>query len=228
MVNILTISLPERLYQINKQGIVMKLYYSQGACSLVVRIIINEMGLDAEFESVNLHTKKTQSGKDFLTINPKGAVPALEVQTGEVLTENAVILQYVCDTSKACTLLPQPGEFQRYRVLEWLNYVTTELHKSMGLLFNPTISEALKKDIFIPLIKTKFDYVNRHLQNHSYLSGDTFTLPDAYLFVMLLWCSHFKIDLMPWSNLKRYFEHLHQRKSILTALHEEGIVVSKR
>lgn len=205
----------------------MKLYYSQGACSLVVRIIINELGLDAEFESVNLQTKKTQSGKDFLTINPKGAVPALEAQNGEILTENAIILQYLCDTSKTTNLLPQQSEFQRYRVLEWLNYITTELHKNMGLLFNPTISEASKKDIFIPLIKTKFDYINRHLQNHSYLLGDTFTLPDAYLFVMLLWCRYFKIDLTPWSNLTGYFDRLNQRQSIQYALNQENIGTSK-
>lgn len=201
----------------------MKLYFSKGACSLVVRIVINEIGLESEYESVNLKTKKTESDNDFLTINPKGAVPTLEIAKGEILTENAIILQYLCDTSHATQLLPQLGDFNRYRVLEWLNYISTELHKGMGVLFNPSISEELKNDVFIPLIKNKLNYVNRYLQNQPYLLGEQFTLPDAYLFVMLLWTSYFNLDLKEWSNLTWYFDALKQRKSIQHALKQEGI-----
>jgi glutathione S-transferase len=201
----------------------MKLYFSKGACSLVVRIIMNEIGIDSEFESVNLKTKKTESGDDFLAINPKGAVPTLKVKNSEILTENAIILQYLCDTSKATQLLPQIGDFNRYHVLEWLNYIATELHKSMATLFNPSISQELKNEIFIPLIKTKLNYVNRHLQNHQYLLSDQFTLPDAYLFVMLLWTSYFNIDLKEWDNLTQYFDTLHHRESIQHSLKQEGI-----
>ena len=201
----------------------MKLYFSKGACSLVVRIIINEMGLPAEFESVNLKTKKTGTGKDFLSINPKGSVPTLEVDNGAILTENAVILQYLGDISKATHLLPPVGDFNRYRVLEWLNYITTELHKSIGVLFNPSITQELKNDLFIPLIKTKFDYVNQHLKDHAYLLGDEFTLPDAYLFVMLRWAAYFHFDLKEWEHLLRFFNALNQRKSVQHSLKEEEV-----
>lgn len=200
----------------------MKLYFSKAACSLVVRIIINEIGIDSEFESVNLRTKKTASGEDFLTINSKGAVPTLDIQNGEILTENAVILQYLCDISKATQLLPPIGDFNRYHVLEWLNYISTELHKGMGVLFNPAISQELK-DIFIPIIKTKLNYVNHHLQNHHYLMGDQFTLPDAYLFVMLMWTRYFNIELSEWENLTRYFDTLHRRDAIQLSLKQEEI-----
>jgi glutathione S-transferase len=201
----------------------MKLYFSKGACSLVVRIIINEIGIDSEFESVNLKTKKTESGHDFLAINPKGAVPTLEVKNGDILTENAIILQYLCDASQATQLLPKIDDFQRYHVLEWLNYIATEIHKSMATLFNPSISQELKNDVFIPLIKTKLNYINRHMQTHHYLLGDHFTLPDAYLFVMLLWTRYFNIDLKEWENLVRYFDALHHRESIQHSLKQEGI-----
>lgn len=201
----------------------MKLYFSQGACSLVVRIIINEIGIDSEFESINLKNKITASGKDFLTINPKGAVPTLALQNGKILTENAVILQYLCDTSKAVQLLPQVSDFKRYQVLEWLNYISSELHKSMGVLFNPSISQELKNEIFIPLIKNKLNYVNLHLQGSHYLLGDNFTLPDAYLFVMLLWTKHFNLDLKEWDNLARYFNTLKQRESIQQSLKQEEL-----
>ena len=199
----------------------MKLYYAPGACSLVVRIIINEIGIESEFESVNLKTKTTESGDDYLAINPKGAVPALQLSNGNMLTENAVILQYLADSSKATQLLPQITDFNRYHVLEWLNYITTELHKGIGILFNPAISDDLKNSLFIPLIKSKLDYVNNHLQNHTYLLGDHFTLPDAYLFVMLRWTIYFKLNLKEWNNLTRYFAELNNRPSIQQSLKQE-------
>ncbi len=199
----------------------MKLYYTPGACSLVVRIIINEIGLKSEFESVNLKTKTTETGEDYLTINPKGSVPALQLKNGDILTENAVILQYLADDSKATQLLPPTTDFNRYRVLEWLTYITTELHKGIGILFNPTISEDLRNNFFIPLIKSKLSYVNNHLQQHKYLLGEQFTLPDAYLFVMLRWAIYFKIDLKEWSSLTQYFAKLSDRSSIQLSLKQE-------
>jgi len=201
----------------------MKLFFSKGACSLVVRIVINEIGLDSKFESVNLRTKKTESGEDFLTINPKGGVPVLELPNGEILTENAIILQYLCDKSNANQLLPQVDDFNRYKVLEWLNYISTELHKGMGLLFNQAISQELKNEILIPMIKTKLNFVNHHLQNNKFLMGEKFSLPDAYLYVMLLWTSYFNVDLKEWVNLTRYFDALNHRKSIQLSLKQEGI-----
>lgn len=204
------------------KGNVMKLFYSKGACSLTIRIIINEIGLKAEFESVNLANKKTETGKDFFTINQKGAVPALQLDNGLIFTENAAILQYLADTSHATELLPEPGHFERYRIIEWLNYVATEVHKSFGALFNPTIPQQLKDDLFIPLIKGKLGFINKHLEKYKYLAGDKFTLPDAYFFVMLTWATHFKININQWSHVAKYFEDLKKRKSIQQSLKDEG------
>ena len=199
----------------------MKLYYTPSACSLVVRIIINELGLKSEFESVDLHNKKTATGADFLAINSKGSVPALQLDDGQLLTENAVILQYLADTAHANSLLPAIGDFKRYRVLEWLNYTATELHKSIGILFNPAITEEMKTTFFIPLIKTKLNFLNQHLQNHQYLMGEDFTLPDAYVFVVMQWALYFKFDLTKWENISRYLNELRHRKSIQESLKQE-------
>lgn len=201
----------------------MKLFYTKGACSLVVRIVINEIGMKAEYEAVDLATKKTESGQDFLKINPKGAVPTIMLNNGEILTENAAILQYVADTNKAYSLLPKMDDFKRYRVIEWLNFTTTELHKSFGPLFKPDLSEEVKEKFFIPLLKTKLTYVDKHLHHNKYLVGDEFTLPDAYLFVMLMWAHHFKLESAEWGNLKRFFNEVKDRKSVQQSLKEEGL-----
>lgn len=201
----------------------MKLYYSKGACSLTVRIIMNELNIACDYESVDLKTKKTESGANYLEINPKGAVPAIVIDDGEVITENAVILQYLADTQKAYGLLPAVGNMKRYRVLEWLNYVTTEMHKGVGILFNGAIPQTIKDEIFIPLIKHKFTYLNQQLENKKYLVGNDFGLPDAYLFVILRWAVFFKFDLTMWPNLQRYFEGLKSYPAIKQSLAEEGL-----
>lgn len=201
----------------------MKLFFSKGACSLVSRIILNELALPAEYEAVDLSTKKTATGGDFLKINPKGAVPTIITNDSEILTENAVILQYLADTNNATQLLPALGDFKRYRVLEWLNYVATELHKNFGPIFNSDIPQEIKNNFAIPLLKKKFTFIDKHLQNHKLLSGEHFTLPDAYLFVMLLWAAKLKIDLSELSNISLYFNDLKKRDSILRSLQDEGI-----
>src|ERR1700722_11200544 len=136
----------------------MKLYYTKGACSLVSRIIINELKQRCNYISVDLHTEKTEDEKDFLKINPKGAVPTLITDNNEVLTENAVIIQYLADQNNATTLLPKIPDFQRYRVLEWVNFAATDLHKNLGILFNPSITSEMKDTIFFPLILKKLKY----------------------------------------------------------------------
>lgn len=201
----------------------MKLYYTKGACSLVVRIIINELGLQSNYESVDLKTKRTASGRDFLMINPKGAVPVLQTDDDEILTENAAILQYLADKQHVTPLLPAMGDFKRYRVIEWLNYIASDVHKSFGGMFNPTIPQATKESIFVPLIETKLSYVDQHLQANHYLLGQSFTLPDAYLFVMLSWAYSLKFDMNQWPALTRYFDELKERKSIQKSLIEEGL-----
>lgn len=201
----------------------MLLYYSKGACSLAVRIMLHEMGIEAQFESVDLGSKKTQSGQNFLEINPKGFVPVLVLEGGEILTENTVIQQYLADKYKAFDYLPPANDINRYHVLEWLNFVSTEIHKSCGPLFNSQIPDALKESIFVPALKSKLAFVEKHLSTQSFLMGDKFTSPDAYLFVVLRWMSHFKIDINQWPSLTRYFAEIKKRKSVEQSLKEEGI-----
>jgi glutathione S-transferase len=200
----------------------MKLYYSKGACSLAVRIALHEMNIPCEFEAVNLKTKQTESGEDYLKINPKGAVPTL-LDGKEVITENAVIQQYLADKQKATNLLPPIGDIKRYKILGWLNYVSTDLHKDCGLFFNPHMPEDVKENIFRPLLKNKLLAVDQHLQKNTFLADEQFTLPDSYLFVILTWLPYIKLDITQWPNLQRYFIELKQRKSVQQALQEEGI-----
>lgn len=201
----------------------MKLYYSKGACSLSVRIAINEMGIKCDFESVDLKTKKTESGQDYWTINPKGSVGALEIKPHEVLTENVAIMQYLADTNHATNLLPPVNDFKRYRVLEWLNYITTEVHKSFSPMFNKELPTNIRDSIFIPALLKKFKYLDDHLQSSKYLVGNEFTLPDGYLFVMLTWAKKFNIFNTEWKNLQRYFDQLKQRESIKESLVQEEL-----
>jgi glutathione S-transferase len=200
----------------------MKLYYSKGSCSLAIHIIMNEIGINAEFEAVNLSTKKTSTDVDYFTINPKGSVPALLTPENKILTENAVIQQYLADIYKAHTLLPVVGDFQRYKVLEALNFVSTDLHKSCSPLFNPNVPEDLKETVFRPLLKTRLHYVEKQLQKNKYFGGDHFTLPDSYLFVILTWLPRLKIDITEWPTLLTYFETLKQRESIKKSIQQQN------
>lgn len=202
----------------------MKLYYSKGACSLVPRIVINELGLNSNFEAVDLKTKKTEKNTDFLTINPKGAVPTLETDDKQILTENAVILQYLADKNNAKKLLPPVGDFNRNRVLEWTNYATTELHKTMGSLFNPNMPQEIKDNVIIPLVKQKLNYVNQYLKNNKtkFLLGNDFTIADAYMTIMLFWLGNFKIDIKDWSELARYFSDAKKRDAVAQSFSDEG------
>ncbi len=206
----------------------MKLYFSPGACSLAVRILIHEMNLPCEYARVNLGTKKLDSGEDYLKINPKGAVPALLTDKGEVLTENAVIQQYLADVNQATALLPPLGDLKRYQVLEWLNFVSTEVHKGFSPLFNPKISDEMKEQLVIPQLKAKLKMVEQCLGKNHYLSGENFSLPDAYLFTVLRWASKFKIDLHEFPQVSKYYEELKKRKSIHQALAEEGLLAAEK
>ncbi len=203
----------------------MKLYYSKGACSLAVRITINEIGLKCEFESVNLKTKQTETGADYWKINPKGAVPAIVVEKNTVLTENTAIQQYLAEVNKADQLLPPVGDFKRYRVLEWLSFISTELHKGFGPLFNPNLSQEIKDQIIIPQLKNKFNYVEQQIKDNKFLLGDAFTLADSYLFVMLFWLPNVKIDMTEWPRLTKYFNAMKKHKSVEKSLKEEGFII---
>jgi len=201
----------------------MKLYYSKGACSQVPHIILHEAGLPHDSASVDLRAKKLDDGSDYLRINPKGAVPALELDDGQVLTENAVILQYIADHAGAFELLPQPGDMQRYRVLEWVNFIATELHKSFGPLFTPGAGEETKQ-LARDTITRKLDYIEQQIGDKPYLMGDRFTLPDAYLFVMLGWTPGQGIDLKHWPKLAAFRRRVAQRESVREVLEFEGLL----
>jgi glutathione S-transferase len=206
----------------------MKLFYAPGACSLAVRIVINEIGLPCQYELVHFSTKTLTNGDNFLKINPKGSVPTLLTDDNEVLTENAVIQQYLADLTSSTQLLPALGDFKRYRVLEWLNYVSTELHKGFGPLFNPKAPIEMKEQVTIPLLQAKLKYVDQQLQNKHFLLGDTFTLPDAYMLVVLRWAEMLKINLRELTQLNKYYEELKKRKSVHQSLKEEGLLSAEK
>jgi glutathione S-transferase len=159
----------------------MKLYFAPGACSLSPHIVLEEAGIAAETEQVNNQEKKTKSGKDYWTINPKGQVPALQLDSGEMLTEGPVIVQYLADQKPASGLVPPAGTIDRYRVQEWLNFITSELHKSFGPIFRPTTPDAYKT-ISKENLGKRFEWLDKQLAGRQYLMGDKFTVADAYLF----------------------------------------------
>ena len=201
----------------------MKLYYSPGACSQAAHIVLHETGFSHDSARVDLRAKKTEDGSDYLRINPKGAVPALELENGEILTENAVILQYLGDRSGSSELLPPLGDFRRYRVLEWLNFVATELHKGFGPLWNSAAASEWKQATR-DLLAKKFDYVEQQLGDQDFLTGNAFTIADAYLFVMLGWTAMHDIDLGRWPALSEFRRRVAQRPSARQVLEFEGLV----
>lgn len=202
----------------------MKLYYSKGSCSLSIRIILNELDLSCAFESVDLNTKITEKNEDFFKINPKGLVPALILDNQQMLTECPVIMQYLADHHHGNMLLPDSQKMERYRILEWLNFIASDLHKNCSPLLYPTTSPESRDQIFLPKIVKILDYVNAYIdQDHRYLVGSHFSLPDAYLFVILSWLKYFKLDLKKWENIFRYFSALKNRPSITKALKEEAL-----
>lgn len=200
----------------------MKLYYKTGACSLTVRIILNELGLPFEAEEVDFKTKKTQQGDDYLKINPKGSVPALKMNDHEILTENIAIIQYLAEANHNTNLLPPTDHPNRPRVLEWLSFLCSDLHKSCSPIFNPALPDELKATIFRPILKNKLAYIEQHLSKNEYLVGHTFTLPDAYLFVILRWMPSLQINLQDYPKVSKFFEKLQQHPSIAKSLAQEA------
>ncbi len=201
----------------------MKLYYSPGACSQAPHILLHEIGLSHDAERVDLRNKVTERGRPYLEINPKGAVPALELANGEVLTENAVILQYLGDRAGSADVLPAVGNFRRYRVLELVNFITTELHKRFGFLFSPTSTDEMKKIVADELGK-KLDWIEGQLGAGPFLLGDELTLPDAYLFVITGWTEKVMGGLDRWPNLRDFRERMMRRPSVRNVLQFEGLL----
>jgi len=204
----------------------MKLYYSPGACSLAPHIALSESGLPYTTKRVDLKTHTLVDGTDYYTINPKGYVPLLELDDGARLTEIAAIVQYIADR-KPGTLAPAYGTMERYRLMEWLNFIATELHKQFSPLWYPTTPEATK-DAQIAKLKTRFELISKTLAAQPYLMGNDFTVADAYLFTILNWAPMLKVDLAPWPALVAYQARVAARPAVHTALVAEGLVKGER
>ena len=199
----------------------MKLYYAPGACSQAAHILLHETGIDHTSEAVDLSAHRTASGADYYGINPKGAVPAIELDGGEVLTENGAVLQYIGDKAGDDALLPASG-LPRYRVIEWLAYLGSDVHKSFGPLFNPAMTGEARQAALDTVAK-KFDFVEKSLDGRDYLTGSTMSVADPYLFAMLGWTGMFSIDLARWPNLVALRKRIEQRKAVQTVLRAEGL-----
>ena len=199
----------------------MKLYYSPGACSQAAHILLHETQLPHESEAVDIRAKKTADGGDYLAINPKGAVPALGIGD-EVLTENGAILQYIGDKAGIETLLPGAG-MERYRVIEWLAYLGSDVHKSFGPLFNPAISDE-NRQAAKDMVGKKLDFLEASLEGRDYLTGPSMTVADPYLFVVLGWTGKLGIDLARWPRLTAFRKRMEERPSVGAVMKAEGLL----
>lgn len=200
----------------------MKLYYAPGACSLAAHITLQESGLRYELERVDLREHKTGSGADFYALNPKGYVPVLELDDGERLTEAGVVLQYIADRNPG-TLAPALGSMARYRVMEWLNFIATELHKGLGPLWKPETPETYRKNV-LATVGARFDYIVDALGDKPYLTGDAFTIADAYLFTIVNWHRFLKFDIDRWPALQRFQARVAARPQVRKALEDEHLL----
>ena len=198
----------------------MKLYYSPYACSMATHIILNELGMTFESVPVNLQTHHYKGG-DFTTVNPKGYVPALEMNNGEMLTEATTILQYLADQKPDTHLVPKMGTMERYRCQEWLNFIATEIHKGMAPLWKPNLPEE-SKTMIKTLLAKRFDYLTTALKGHDFLMGKQYTIADAYLFTILNWAPMLKLDMTKWPALMGYMEKVQTRPATQKTLKTEA------
>jgi glutathione S-transferase len=201
----------------------MKLYYAPGACSLSPHIALLEAGLPYDLVKVDLRAKKLENGDDYYKVNPKGQVPALGLDSGEVMTEGPVIVQMIADQAAAKSLAPARDSAERYRLQEWLNFITTELHKNFSPLFNPAIPDEVKA-FFKDRIMGKFKYADEKLAGRDYLMGNAFTVADGYLYTMLRWAEGNKMDLSALKNLMAYKDRVGARPKVQEALTKEGLM----
>lgn len=201
----------------------MRLFYAPGACSLSPHIVLLEAGLPFTLDKVNLKTKTTGTGLDYMTINSKGSVPALQLDDGRVLTEGSAIVQFLADQKPDSGLAPRAGGFERYQLMEILNYISSELHKTFGPLFAADSTAEAKKTALAALDR-KFQWLSGRLEGKKHLMGDSFTVADAYLFTVLSWSAHVGIDLAKYPVLKDYQARIGQRPKVREALKAEGLI----
>ena len=199
----------------------MKLYYSPGACSLSPHIALHEAGLKHDLVKVDLKAKKLENGDDYTKINPKGSVPALGLDDGSVLTEGPAIVQFIADQAADKKLAPANGSTERYRLQEWLNFISTDLHKSFGPLFAPNLSDDTKQ-FFKDRIAKYFGFADKALAGKDYLMGSQFTVADGYLFVMLTWAERMKLDISTFKNLAAFKARVGARPAVKAALKMEA------
>jgi glutathione S-transferase len=199
----------------------MKLYFSPGACSLAAHITLAEAGLSYSTKRVDLKTHTLADGTDYYTINPKGYVPVLELDDGSRLSEAAVIVQYIADR-KPGTLAPVFGSMERYRLMEWLNFVATEVHKNFSPLWH-SIPDATRETLHSK-IASRLDFVSKTLSIQPYLMGEHFTVADAYLFTIVNWAPMLKFDLAPWPVVQQFHARVAARPAVRAAMAEEGLI----
>jgi glutathione S-transferase len=201
----------------------MKLYYAPGACSLSPHIVARELGIPLELKKVNTKDKTVEDGGDYRKVNARGYVPALELDDGQVLTEGPAIVQYLADRKPEAGLAPKNGTFERYRLQEWLNFLTSEIHKQFSPLFRPNTPEECKT-ILKENLAARFDWLDRELAGRNYLMGKQFSVADAYAFVLLGWTRPLKIDLARWPNLVAFQQRVGARPRVQEALQAEGLL----
>ena len=201
----------------------MKLYYSSGACSLASHIVLQEAGLAFEPVLASTKTHQLADGTDYYTINPKGYVPLLELDNGERLSEGPAIMQYIADQVPAKNLAPANGTMARYRLQEWLNFITSELHKGVGGLFNPAMPED-GKTVMRARATMRLKWTDEQLEGKQYLMGDTFTIADAYLFVVANWTQFVGIDISGMKSLGAFQARVAARPAVQAAMKAEGLL----
>jgi glutathione S-transferase len=201
----------------------MKLFYAPGACSMSPHIALREAGLPFELVKVDLGAKTIESGDDYHAINGKGYVPALELDDGRVLTEGPAIVQYIADKKPEAGLAPAAGTIERYKLQEWLNFITAELHKPMGSMFNKAQTAEWKEAVKTTLAK-RLDWLTKQLEGKAHLMGETFSVADAYLFTVLGWAKHVSFDLSKWPVIEQYLGRIAQRPKVVEAMKAEGLL----
>lgn len=220
---ILTNTLLQLKKLIPTKGQSMKLYYTPGACSLAVHIVAREAGVPLSLEKVDLATHKTETGENFYTVNPKGYVPALKVTANETLTEVGATVQFLADRAPEAQLMPANGTMERYRLLEWLTFISTEIHKGFAPLWNPASPEATKQAAKDKLTQ-RFTYLDQKLASQPYLMGAQFTVADAYLFTAVNWVNFLGIDISSFANLRAFLDRVAARPKVREALAAEGLL----
>jgi glutathione S-transferase len=207
-----------------KEGVCsMELFYAPGACSLAPHIVSREAGLPFNLVKVDFGTRKTEKGEDYLAINSKGYVPALRLDNGQVLTEVATLVQYLADQRPQSNLAPAHGTAERYRLMEWLTFISSEIHKGFSPLFDPKASAEAKGAIKTKLA-SRLKWLDRQLEGHDYLTGKQFSIADAYAFTVLNWAGMLDVDLKPYPNIRAFMERVAARPKVKEALKAEGLL----